>query len=88
MIKPILNNIVVKPFMNKEKTEGGLFVPEAFLGESDRVEIVAVGNGTKKKPMKLKSGDIGHRVKAWGEPIIDNGVTYYIMDAQAILTIE
>lgn len=79
---------MVKPFLMDEKTEAGLIVPESCRKESDRVEIVAVGNGTKEKPMKLKAGDIAYRVKGWGQPVKENGVTYYLMDASAILSLE
>ncbi len=85
MIQPIRNNVLVKPFMNEEKTEGGLIVPEAFRGESDRVEVIAVGQGTSKRKMTLSVGEIGYRVKGWGEQVIDNGTNYYIMDCSAII---
>lgn len=88
MIQPIRSNVLVKPFPGEEKTENGLFIPESYRGESDRVEIVAVGNGTKEKPMKLKAGDIAYRVKGWGQPVKENGVTYYLMDASAILSLD
>lgn len=87
MIQPIRNNVLVKPFLIEEKTEAGLIVPESCRGESDKVEVVAVGTGTKDKPMKLRAGDIGFRVKGWGQPVKDNGVTYYLMDASAILSL-
>lgn len=85
MVQPIKNNILVKPF-TKTQTESGIVLP--FPQETDKVEVIAVGDGTAKKPMKLKSGDIGYRVHEWGTPIIENNETYYLMDAQAILTIE
>ena len=85
MIQPIKNNILVKPF-TKSSTDSGILLP--FHKETDRVEVIAVGNGTVNKPMKLRVGDIGYRVHEWGTPIIDNNQTYYLMDAAAILTLE
>lgn len=88
MVKPILNNVLVKPFLGEELTAGGVLVPDSFKKESDKVTIVAVGNGTKNKPMKLKSGTIGYRVSGWGTPIIENGETFYLMEDNAIIALD
>lgn len=88
MIKPILENVVVKPFLGSEISEGGLFIPDSARKPSNKVKVVAVGNGTKKNPMKLKEGDIGYRVKLWGVEIEINGETHYLMNESAIIAIE
>lgn len=87
MIKPIRNQVLVKCFKGDEKSLGGIIVPEAFRKEANRVEIVEVGNGTEKRPMKLKKGSIGFRVKDWGTPIEENGEKYYLMDDKAIIAL-
>lgn len=86
-MRPIKNQIVFKPFLMEEKTEGGLFVPESFKGESDKGEIVEVGVGTKARPMRLKKGDIGFRVHGWGTRIEKNGEIVYLMDENAIIAL-
>jgi chaperonin GroES len=88
MIKPINNNILFKPFRGDEITEGGIVIPENAREESDKGIIVAVGNGTKIRPMKLKAGAVGFRVHKWGEPIDINGERHYLMDDKAILALE
>lgn len=88
MVKPIKNNILFKPFLIEEKTEGGIIVPDSFRGESDKGVIVAVGKGSKIKPMKLKENMIAYRVSGWGELIIDNGEKYYLMEDSAILALN
>ncbi len=88
MIQPILNNVLVKPFLGDEYTAGGLVVPESFRKESDKCAIVAVGNGTKNKPMKLKQGQTGFRVSEWGTPIIENRETFYLMEDNAIIALQ
>ena len=88
MIKPILDNVVVKPFPPNETTEGGLYVPDSVKKDSNKVTVVAVGGGTKKNPMKLKAGDVGFRVKEWGEEIIIDGGKYFIMNQSAIIALE
>lgn len=88
MIKPIRTQVLVKCFKGSEISEGGIFVPEAFRKESNKVEVIEVGNGVKNKPMKLKKGDIGFRVKDWGQAIEENGEKYYLMDASAIIALQ
>lgn len=84
----IKNQILFKPFPSHEISESGLFIPENAREVSDRGIIEEVGNGSKERPMKLKKGDIAHRVHLWGEPVQINGETYYMMDEKAILALE
>ena len=53
MIRPIRNNILVKQLPIITQTSGGIFLPDSFMEDSDKVEVVEVGAGTTKKPMKL-----------------------------------
>jgi chaperonin GroES len=85
MIRPIKNKVLVKAFKEDEISSGGIIVPESMRKEGSRVEIVAVGSGTPKRPMKLKPGMIGFRVKEWGSPVEENGQLYYIMEDNEIL---
>jgi chaperonin GroES len=84
-MKPIKNYILFKPFLKDEKTESGIIVPDSFRAESDKGEIVEVGEGTKSRPMRLKKGDIGFRVHKWGTEIKIEGQSHYLMDESAIL---
>ncbi len=88
MIKPINNNILFKPFVGDEITDGGLVIPESVRVESNKGIIVAVGDGTKIRPMKLKPNTVGFRVKDWGEPIDINGEIHYLMEDKAIIALE
>ena len=85
MIQPIRNQILVKPFPADEISEGGIFVPDSARAISNKVMIVGVGNGTKDKPMRLKSGMIGYRVQSWGCEVMVEGELHFIMDSDAIL---
>ena len=85
---PIRQQIVVKPFPSSGLTEGGLIVPDSVQKDSNKVTVVSVGNGTKGKPMRLKPGNVGFRVKDWGEEIIINGEKHYLMEQDAILALE
>ena len=84
-MKVLLNNVLVKPFPSAEITESGFFVPENAREINNKVWIVEVGSGTKNKPMKLNKGDIGFRVKDWGQEIFIDGERHFIMDQGAIL---
>jgi chaperonin GroES len=88
MIQPIRNNVLVKCFEGDNVSKGGIIVPDAYKKESNKVEVVAVGNGSTKKPMRLKEGDIGYRVKDWGTEIIEDGQKYYLMDESAIIALQ
>ena len=87
-MKPILNNVLVKPFPPSDITEGGIFVPDSVKKPSNKVLIVEVGTGTRTKPMHLKKGQIGYRVKDWGTEIDIKGEKHYLMDASAIIALQ
>ncbi len=84
-IKPIRTNILVKPCEGYSISTGGIILSEAHKEESNKVEVVAVGAGTKLKSMRYKKGDIAFRVKSHGTPIEENGELLYLMDQDAIL---
>lgn len=87
-MQPIRNQILFKPFPPEEISEGGLFIPESAREISNKGIIVKVGSGTKEKPMKLKQGDVGYRVKGWGCEVMVNGELHFLMDMDAILATE
>ncbi len=87
-MQPIRNFILVKPYPSDEKSMGGIIVPDAYKEVSNKVHIISVGNGTKERPMKLKEGQTGFRVKYWGEEIIINGEKHFLMEDTAIIAIN
>ena len=87
-MQPIRDNVLVKPFKSEEVTEGGLFIPENCREVNNKVLVVAVGCGSKEKPMHLKEVQIGHRVKYWGQEIEINGEKHYIMNQSAIIALQ
>ena len=87
-MKPIRNNVLVKPYPSDEISEGGIIVPENARKVNNKVLIVEVGNGTRETPMRLKKGDTGFRVKDWGTEIVIDGEKHYIMEQAAILALQ
>lgn len=78
---PVLNNILFRPFEGDAVSESGIIIPDSCRGLSNKGVVVAVGNKVKK----VKKGDIGYRVKDWGEEIEVEGIKHYLMNEDAIL---
>lgn len=83
-MKPVNKKILFKPFKGSETTEGGLLVPESFRKLSNKGLIVEVG----EQATKVKKGDIGFRVKDWGEEFIIDGEKHFLMEETAILALQ
>lgn len=88
MIQPIRNQILVRPFASDAISEGGIIVPDSCKKDSNKVEIVAVGNGTKKNPMYRKAGEIGYRVKDHGTEIWVGGEKHFLLDQSWIIALN
>lgn len=84
-IRPIRTQVLVKPCESDSVSEGGIIVPGSYLEESNKVEIIATGNGLKSKPMRYSPGQIAFRVKSHGTPVEENGELMYLMDQEALL---
>ncbi len=89
-MQPVRNNVLVKPFPGDEISLGGIYVPDSVRELSNKVTIVAVGNGTKDTPMKLKPGQVAYKMKSdgsesWCNEFIINGVVHYLLNQDAIL---
>ena len=85
---PVRSNILVKPYPSNEVSIGGIIVPDTAKMPSNKVHIVAVGTGLPKKPMKLKAGQTGFRVKDWGQEILVDGELHFIMDQSAVIALQ
>lgn len=81
MIRPIRKQVLVKCFESDNISEGGIIVPDALRKPSNKVTIVDVG----RLVTKVKKGEIGFRVKDWGEEIYHEGQQYFIMNEDAII---
>ena len=80
-MKPILGQVLLKPFPSDEKSEGGIFVPESFRKVSNKMKVAQVGNGVTK----VKKGETVYRVKDWGQEIMVDGEKHFLMHETAIL---
>ncbi len=69
-IKPLFDNVLVKPLDAEEKTASGIILPDSAKEKPQIGEIMAVGEGVKDKLGKLipMSVKVGQKVmyKKWG----------------------
>lgn len=77
---PIRNNILIKPIETEGKTKGGIILSEAHKVRKSIGLVVAVGNGTKDRPMEVKEGDYIFHVPGAGTEVQLSDDTYFIMD--------
>ncbi|HVT01462.1 MAG TPA: co-chaperone GroES [Patescibacteria group bacterium] len=69
-IKPLFNNVLVKPMDAEEKTAGGIYLPESSKEKPTIGLVMAVGDGevTPKGDKHAMTVKVGDRVmyKKWG----------------------
>ena len=52
-IKPLADHILIEPIKAKEKTDGGIFLPNSSEEKSEQGMVVAVGDGKKTDDGKI-----------------------------------
>lgn len=87
-VQPILDNVLLRPFPSEEKSIGGIIVADSFKHRNNKATVVAVGNGTKKRPMQFKPGDVAYNILNCGEEIIIDGVQHFLVKDTYILMYE
>ncbi len=70
LIKPLFNNVLIKPQESVSKTESGIFLPENAKEESQVGTVMAVGEGkvSPKGEQEKMIVKVGQKVlyKKWG----------------------
>lgn len=93
MIKPIHDNLVVKPKTENEVTASGIVLPDTVNKERpEQGEVVAVGNGKmldngQRSPMTVKIGDTVMFKKYSPDEVKVDGVEYLIISESDVLAI-
>lgn len=85
MPKPVSDNLIVKKLPKKEKTQGGLFIPDSAKEPVIQVEVIAV---SIDKQMTPKIGDVVVVPDGCGIPIEIDDVSCLIIreaDVKCIL---
>lgn len=87
-MKPIGQNILVKPLPSDDITEGGIIVPDYVKKRGTKAKVIAVGSGDKKNPMLVKEGAVCWHVINAGTEIEENGELFVLMHQHNILGFE
>lgn len=91
-IKPLSDRVLIKSSEEKEKTKGGIVLPDTAKEKPQEGEIVAVGEGRKTDdgkviPLSLKVGDKVLYGKYSGTEITVDGDEYLIMREEDVLAV-
>ena len=86
-IKPLADRVLVQAEAAEEKTASGIIIPDTAKEKPMRGKIIAVGSGTKKQPMTVKTGDTVLYGKYAGTEITVNDIEYLIMRESDIFAI-
>lgn len=87
-LKPLGDNVVLKPVAAEEQTKSGLYIPESAKEKPNKGEVVAVGPGTHKIIMEVKPGDIVYYGKYAGDTFKVDGVELTVVQQKSIIAIE
>ncbi|MCS6917110.1 MAG: co-chaperone GroES [Chitinophagales bacterium] len=77
--KPNEDRVLVQPEPAEEKTASGIIIPDTAKEKPQRGKVVAVGEGSKEKPVTVKVGDRVLYGKYAGTEITIDGEDYLIM---------
>jgi chaperonin GroES len=90
MIRPIRDNIIVKP-IDAEDFMNGVFVPKAFrkkLESASKGEVVAVGSGKDGQRMPVKVGNIAVFPKHGGQDLEIDGEKYKVIKLHEVIALK
>ena len=93
-LRPMYDNIVVKPVKADEKTEGGIYLSNPDRGEQCSTgEVVSVGDGYRVNetivPLKVAVGDVVYYRKGTEVTVKDdNGDDVLLVSEGAVIAIK
>jgi len=91
-IRPLADRVVVKPFEQEEKKQGGIIIPDTAKEKPQQGKIIAVGPGRvsdsgEKVPMEVKIGEVVLYGKYSGTEVTIDDEDLLIMRESDILAI-
>jgi len=91
-IKPLHDNILVRRLEEKDRTKGGIYIPDSAKEKPAEGEVVAVGSGRvndkgKLTPLDVKAGDRILFSKYGGTEVKVGGEEYLIMREEDVLAV-
>ena len=91
-VRPLHDRVLVKRFLEEEKSKGGIYIPDTAKEKPVQGEIIAVGTGRvaedgKIRPLDVKKGDKILFGKYSGTEIKIEGEDFLMMREEDILGI-
>lgn len=91
-IKPLFNNVLVKPLEAETRTASGLYLPDTVKEKPQMGVVMAVGDGDvtpdgKKIPMMIKVGQKVMYKKWGGNEIKVEGEEWMLVEQRDILAV-
>lgn len=91
-VKPLFDNILIKPLEGEEKTPSGILLPESAKEKPQMGMVMAVGTGTvtesgKEVKIVVKIGDKVMYKKWGGNEVKVNGEEWLLVEQKDILAI-
>jgi chaperonin GroES len=90
-IRPLQDRLVVKRIEAREKTAGGIYIPDSAKEKPVEGEVIAVGNGKDHKgtirPLDVKVGDRVLFGKYSGTEVKIDGVEHTLLREDDVLAI-
>ena len=86
-IKPLADRVLVEPAAAETKTSSGIIIPDSAKEKPQNGTVVAIGTGTKEKPITVAVGDSVLYGKYSGTELQHGGKDYLIMKESDILAI-
>lgn len=83
-IEPQVDIVIVEPFKEKAKTDGGIIIPETAIKTLNKGRVVSVGERSVEKALDLKKGDIVMYNDVGGTPIFINKKEYLVISHGSI----
>jgi chaperonin GroES len=89
-VRPLHDRVLVKRFVEEEKSKGGIIIPDTAKEKPIQGEIIAVGTGRvtddgKVRPLEVKKGDKVLFGKYSGTEIKIEGEEFLMMREEDIL---
>ena len=91
-IRPLQDRVLVKRVEEKQKTKGGIIIPDTAKEKPIEGEVIAVGNGKvledgKVRPLDIKAGDTILFSKYAGTEIKIDGEEHLLLREEDVLGI-
>lgn len=91
-IKPLFDNVLIKPLEAEEKTASGIILPDSAKEKPQMGEVIAIGTGHvtpdgKSLPMVVKAGQKVMYKKWGGNEVKFEAQEYTIVEQKDILAI-